>query len=293
MPPLDRISPLLERFRVRTRLFHSGPLCGVTTLAAEPGRGFLHVLREGEMTVTHVGTSGRLEHVAVEDPSLLLYPRPLEHAFHNAPVEDSDFACATLDFEGGSTHPLVRTLPPVIILPLDAVATLRPALDLLFGEIDNVRCGRRVIADRLFEVVLIQLFRWMVDHTSDLGLPAGLLPGLSDERLAPTLIAIHEEPGGDWTLAAMARHANMSRSTFAARFRDVVGQPPAEYVTDWRLTVAQERLRQGAPVATTASELGYSSPSAFSRAFTQRLGRSPRAWVSDAGADETTGERSR
>jgi AraC-like DNA-binding protein len=278
----DRIAPLIERFRVRTHLFHAGPLCGVTTFAAQPGHGFLHVLRSGEMEVAHAGRNGRLETITVDRPSLVFYPRPLDHAFHNAPVEESDFACATLDFDGGAAHPLVRTLPPVIVVPLEAVGSLGPALDLLFTEIDNVRCGMRLVADRLFEVVLIQLFRWILDHAAELSLPAGLLPGLADERLAPALVAVHEFPGRPWTLAGLAREANMSRSAFAARFKQVVGQPPADYVTDWRLTVARDRLRAGAPVAVTAAELGYANPSAFSRVFTQRLGHSPRAWLSAA-----------
>ncbi|ADD41976.1 AraC family transcriptional regulator [Stackebrandtia nassauensis] len=282
MAPVDRLTPLLERFRVRTRLFHTGPLCGVTTFAARPGRGFLHVLRHGEMDVTYQGTGGRLERTRIDRPSLLFYPRPLEHAFHNAPTADSDFACATLDFDGGQTHPLVRTLPPVIVLPLHVVDSLGPALDLLFAEIDNVRCGNPVLADRLFEVVLIQLFRWILDHTTELALPAGLLRGLSDDRLARTLVAIHESPGRPWTLTTMAREANLSRSTFAARFKATVGQPPADYLTAWRLTVAQDRLRHGATVSATAAELGYANSSAFSRVFTQRLGRSPRAWRATA-----------
>ncbi|MEV0299058.1 AraC family transcriptional regulator [Nocardia sp. NPDC050710] len=282
MSSLDRLSPLLEQFRVRTRLFHTGPLCGVTTFDAQPGRGFLHVLRHGEMEVTHRGVSGQLEKRWIDKPSLLFYPRPLEHAFHNAPTEDSDFACATLDFDGGPTHPLVRTLPPVIVLPLDAVSTLEPALDLLFAEIDNLRCGQRVLADRLFEVVLIQLFRWILDHADELALPTGLLTGLADERLARTLVAIHESPGQPWTLATMAQEARMSRSSFAARFKELVGQPPAEYLTGWRITVAQDRLRAGASIARTATELGYANPPAFSRAFTQRLGCSPRAWLATA-----------
>lgn len=283
MTSVDRLSPLLERFRVRTRLFHTGPLCGVTTFAAQPGRGFLHVLREGEMDVTHQVAGGGLETRHVDRPTLLLYPRPLEHAFRNAPTEESDFACATLDFDGGGDHPLVRTLPPVVVVPLDAVDGLAPALDLLFAEIDQVRCGRRVLADRLFEVVLVQLFRWMLDHTGELGLPAGLLPGLADERLAPALVAVHEEPGRAWTLDAMARRSAMSRSAFAARFKDAVGQPPADYLTTWRLTVARDRLRAGASVAATSAELGYANPSAFTRVFTQRVGCSPRAWLASAG----------
>lgn len=251
----------------------------MTTFAAVPGRGFLHVLRRGEMELTYERANGHIGVRRIDEPALLFYPRPVSHAFRNAPTEESDFACATLDFDGGATHPLVRTLPPVIVLPLSAVATLKPALDMLFAEIDHVRCGRRVLADRLFEIVLIELFRWILDHAGELRLPAGLLTGLADERLAPALIAVHNEPGRAWTLEAMAREARMSRSSFAARFKELVGLPPADYLAGWRVTLAQERLRGGATVAQIAHDLGYRSAPSFSRAFAQRIGRSPRAWL--------------
>lgn len=74
----------------------------------------------------------------------------------------------------------------------------------------------------------------------------------------------------------------MSRSAFAARFRQVVGRPAADYLTEWRLTIAQSRLRAGMSVTDVAAELGYASASAFSRAFSQRLGSSPRAWLAPA-----------
>ncbi|PRB14178.1 AraC family transcriptional regulator [Microbacterium sp. MYb62] len=282
MPPLDRLSPLLERFRVRTRLFHSGPLCGTTVFPASGGHGFLHVLRRGEMEVTHRRADGGTEREVIVRPSLLFFPRPLDHAFFNAPTDESDFACATLDFDGGATHPLVRTLPSTIVLPLDEVATLSPALDLLFSEVDNVRCGRPLVADRMFEVVLIQLLRWMLDHTDQLELPPGLIPGLADECLAPALVAVHEAPGESWNLGSLARTANMSRSAFAARFKEVLGRSPGDYLTEWRLTIAQEQLRAGMSVSSVAAELGYASSSAFSRVFAQRLGHSPRAWLAAA-----------
>jgi AraC-like DNA-binding protein len=277
--PQDRLTPLLERFRVRSRLFHTGPLCGSTVFAASAGHGFLHVLRDGEMEVVHPHTDGTSRREHITRPSLLFFPRPVDHTFINAPTAESDFACATIDFDGGATHPLVRTLPSVIVLPLADVESLGPALDLLFAEVDNVRCGQPLLADRLFEVVLIQLLRWMLDHADDLALPPGLIPGLADERLAPALVAMHEAPGEAWTLDALARTATMSRSAFAARFKDVVGRAPGDYLTEWRLTIAQEQLRAGQSVGTVAAELGYASASAFSRAFTQRLGRSPRAWL--------------
>ena len=279
MPSLDRLSPLLERFRVHTQLFHSGPLCGVTEFPADIGRGFLHVLRHGEMEVVVETGDGRTERLQISRPSVLFFPRPTAHTFINAPIDDSDFACATLDFDGGATHPLVRALPSVIVVPLDEISTIGPALDLLFAEIDNVRCGHPILADRMFEVVLIQLLRWMLDHAAELSLPQGLVPGLSDDRLARALGAVHALPGEAWTLESMARESTMSRSAFAARFKEVVGRTPADYLTDWRLTIAQKQLRAGTPVSTVAAELGYASASAFSRSFAQRLGRSPKAWV--------------
>lgn len=285
MTSVDRLTPLLQRFRVRTQLFHAGPLCGVTAFPAEPGRGFLHVLRRGEMELMVTDERGATERVQITRPSLLFFARPSDHTFINAPTEESDFTCATLDFDGGATHPLVQALPSVIILPLDEVATLTPALDLLFSEVDNVRCGRPILADRLFEVVLIQLLRWMLDNPSHLALKQSLLSGLADERLSPALVAVHEAPGESWTLQTMARRANMSRSAFAARFKDVVGQTPVDYLTEWRLTIAQENLRAGTSVSTVAAELGYASASAFSRAFAQRIGRSPRAWLVGARAE--------
>jgi AraC-like DNA-binding protein len=278
---VDGLSPLLERFRVQTRLFHAGPLCGVTTFGAQPNRSFLHILRHGEMDVTYASPGGRPKRVRLEEPTLIFYPRPLDHAFHNAPIEDSDFACATIEFQAGHHHPLVRGLPPVVLLPLDAVDTLKPALELLFAEIDHVRGGNRVLVDRMFEIVLIHLYRWLLEHGVEFGLPAGLLAGLSDDRLAPSLSAVHESPGRPWNLQNMAHEATMSRSSFAAHFKQTVGQSPMEYVTNWRISLAQERLREGAPVGRTARELGYDSPASFSRVFAQRVGRSPRAWLSD------------
>lgn len=283
---VDRLTSLLEQFHVRTSLFHAGPKCGVTRYAAEPGRGFLHVVREGGMTVEQPGPGGTVQRLTVDRPSLLFYPRPLEHAFHHTTDDGSDLVCATLDFDGGTSHPLVRSLPPVVVLPLDAVTPLGPTLDLLFAEVDDVRCGRRLLADRLLDVVVVQLFRWVLDHTADLALPAGLLTGLADPRLAPALVAVHDDPGAPWTVESLARRAAMSRSTFAAHFKDVVGTAPLDYVTGWRIAVAQDRLRAGASVARTATDLGYATSAAFSRVFSQRVGVSPRAWLAGVRAGE-------
>lgn len=281
---VDRLSSLLERFRVRAHLFHAGPLCGATHFAAEPGRGFLHVMRKGEMLVTHRPDSGVPTTVKVVEPTLLFYPRPLEHDFHNAPTEGTDFVCATLDFDGGLKHPLARALPPLVLLPLHAMEGMEHTLALLFAETERLRCGQRLLADRLFEVLLLQLLRWLLDHPEQVDIPPGLLTGLADERLARALVAMHDDPGQAWSLERMAATAGMSRSAFAAQFKTVVGETPADYLTNWRLTLAQAQLRSGRSVKVIADDLGYANASALSRAFVQKTGMSPRAWQASSPA---------
>ena len=176
-----------------------------------------------------------------------------------------------------------RALPPLVALPLREAPGLEHTLALLFAETEQLRCGHRLLADRLFEVLLIQLLRWLLDHAAACGLPPGLITGLGDPRLARALVALHEQPGQDWTLERMAAQAGMSRSAFAAAFRTAVGQTPADYLADWRLALAQAALRAGRPVKQLAPELGYANPSALSRLFRQRVGCSVRDWLASEG----------
>ncbi len=276
---VDRLSTLLDRFHVRASLFHTGPMCGRTTFDVQPDRAFLHVLRRGRLQIEHPAHVGVPKRVVVEEPTLLLYPRAVPHAFINPPREGSDFTCATLHFDGGDRNPIVAALPPLVQVPLDAVPGLRPSLDMLFAETDRVRCGSRLLADRLFEVVLIQLLRWVIDHPQAVGVSSGLVMGLSDPRLARALVALHATPQDDWTLVRMAAVAGMSRSAFAEIFKTVTGTTPSAYLTDWRLTLASTLLRAGQPQKLVAAELGFSTASSLSRAFKQRFATSPREWL--------------
>lgn len=289
-PPIDRLSGLLERFRVRAQLHHSGTLCRLTHFDASEGFAYLHVLRRGWLEVSHPHARDLPKAMRFDEPTLLLYPRPRTHRFSDTPRDGADLTCARLSFEGGVENPLARALPPLIALPLARVPGLEPALGLLFAETDRVRCGQRLLADRLFEVVVLQLLRWLLDHPQEASVRPGLIAGLSDPRLARALVAMHDAPGAAWTLERMAERAGMSRTAFANAFRERVGQPPADYLGDWRMALAQSRLRDGRPVKQLAEELGYANPSALSRAFVARVGMSPRDWLArmaESGGVET------
>lgn len=288
---VDRLSALLERFRVRTHLFHAGALCGVTHFDARPGRGFLHVLRRGELVVTHRLRSGAPRKIKLNAPTLLFYPRPFEHQFHNAPTDGADFVCATVDFEGGARHPVVAALPPVLVLPLRAVDGLEQTLALLFAETERLRCGQRLLADRLFEVLLLQLLRWLLDHPDEVGMPAGLIYGLAHPKLARALTAVHENPGAAWALESMANAAGMSRSAFAAEFKHQVGVAPANYLLRWRVSIAQSMLLAGASIKSASEQLGYASAASFSRAFALSAGVPPRRWLQDREQSTAPGQR--
>lgn len=275
---IDRLSALLDRFRVRAHLFHAGALCGTTAFEARPGRAFLHVLRRGELVVTHGKVKGLKRRIVLSEPTVMLYPRPVAHTFHNPPREGSDFTCATLDFDGAEHNPLVAALPALVLVPLASVEGLQPALDLLFAETDRVRCGSRLLADRLFEVVLIQLLRWLIDHPDAGGVGAGLLCGLADPRLARLLVALHAAPAEAWPLERMAAQAGMSRTALAVAFKRATGATPAGYLADWRLTLAMAELRSGGMIKAVADSVGYGSATALSKAFKQHHGVAPREW---------------
>jgi AraC-like DNA-binding protein len=115
-------------------------------------------------------------------------------------------------------------------------------------------------------------------------LPAGQtgwLAGLKDELVGRVLMLLHGRPEHPWTLPDLAREASASRSALAERFNAIIGQPPIQYLTQWRMQVAANLLSQsGAKVSTIAAHVGYDSEAAFSRAFKKATGHAPGAWRS-------------
>jgi len=146
---VDRLAILLERFAVTASVFHAGALCGINTLDGEDEAGQLHLVRRGPLQVSHGQQT-----VQVQVPSLLLYPRPMPHRFSTDPQQGADMACANLHFEGGRLNPISAALPDFICLPLADLYGGNAALELLFEEAFEQRCGRAAMVNRLFEVVI-------------------------------------------------------------------------------------------------------------------------------------------
>lgn len=270
---MDRLSPLFSRFTLSARVFYSGTLCDIADFGASQGIGHLHLLRQGSVYLSHP-ENGMIE---VEQPSVIFYPRPYQHRLQVRRKRGAELVCAEIDFGAGMGNPLVCGLPDVIIIPLSGVEGLESVLRLLFNEAFSKHCGRQAAVDRLTEYFLVLLLRHAIETRL---IEGGVLAGLSDARLAKAITAMHEKPEHSWSLEELAREANMSRARFAVNFRETVGVTPLDYLTDWRISVAQTLLRRGQPLKMVAPAVGYGSSIALTRVFGKRVGISPMAWLS-------------
>lgn len=177
-------------------------------------------------------------------------------------------------FEGDHAGLLFGALPAIVHIrdATNQAAVLRWALEQLALELKQGSPGGALMADHLAQIMLLQVLRlWLAS-----GKQSGWLGALADHRLTRALGAMHAEPQRRWTLVELAGLAGMSRTTFAERFRDVVGQTPLDYLASWRMRLAADRLHRSADsVAAIGFSVGYESEAAFSTAFRRVTGRTP------------------
>jgi AraC-like DNA-binding protein len=264
--PLDPFAPLFAHATPRARTFFTGTLCKTVQY---PDVGHLHFLKDGKLTLVQAGASD----LPVDEPTILFFPRGRVHSFVVNPQRGADLVCATVELGGAEGSPIGQGLPELVVLPLASHPALTPICDLILGEAFAERSGRQEALDRLFDYLLIVIVRHVVESGS---VATGVLAGLADPRLAKALTAIHEAPKKPWTLDDLAAIAGMSRTRFAEHFRTSIGQTPIDYLTVWRMTIANQLLARGKPVKSVASQVGYQSAAAFSRVFSRVTGKAPR-----------------
>lgn len=241
--------------------------------------------------------------VAVNEGDFILIPSAQDFLMRSAvPSTDNDMVTDPVILPGGAYRvgridgPMdMRALVGYCIFQSDDAALLSSLLpklviargehrlamlmQLLGDEVIGRKPGREVVLQHLLEVLLIEAMR----SSAEFGYNPGLLRGLSDERLAVAIRAMHADPGRGWTVAELAREAAVSRSGFHDRFQSAVGMAPMEYLTAWRLTLAKDLLRKRElSVSAIARQIGYSSASAFSVAFGRSVGMSPARYAREA-----------
>jgi len=291
---MDPLSDLIALLRPRTAI--SKPITGRgrwgVRYAAHDAPGFTIILK-GECWISFEGQVP----VRLERGDFLLLPSTPAFALgSHADVEgelrdptttlvrygdqegDADFESlgGTFRIEQVNAPLLLALLPGMIHIPASEgrMGRLCRMIELIMEECASEEPGKEMVLQRMLEVLLIEALRWRGIAADDAR--AGLLDGMRDPALARVLRAMHADVRADWTVAGLAKVAGLSRSAFAARFGEVLGCGPIEYLARWRMALAKDALIRGAKTLDTiADEIGYKSASAFSTAFRKRLGCSP------------------
>ncbi|MCI4663680.1 MAG: AraC family transcriptional regulator [Neomegalonema sp.] len=151
---------------------------------------------------------------------------------------------------------------------------LRSTFAFIGREAQELRPGGETVITRLVDIIVIEAIRRWLSRAPEA--EQGWLRAARDPQIGRAILAIHRDPAASWTVASLAKLAGMSRSSFSARFSNLLGAPAMQYVTTWRMNLAREQLRNSPhPVAAIAEGLGYQSEPAFSRAFKRINGVSP------------------
>jgi AraC-like DNA-binding protein len=300
----ELINELLRSMRlsgVQYRRIQAGPVFGVS-FAAKPGHAYFHFLaagcatlrlEDGSLYELSAGNAVFIAHGGAH--ALVSSPQACVQDitdFDAAPLGDSVCAVnaspetpsctllfsACMAFELDSLQGLGSLMPALMLIDAGGqrYPGLMPILAVMEREVSSARIGYAGILARLADVVAAMIVRGWVECAC--GNASGLVAALRDPRLAGALLALHQQPGRDWSVAELAAHCHTSRSVFADRFQATLGIPPLRYVTELRMRLAAQWLTlERLPIEAVALRLGYTSQAAFSRAYKRITGQPPGA----------------
>ncbi len=215
-------------------------------------------------------------------------PKPIPVAYHDGVVYtgvaanmahvDTVLVCGFLSCDLRPFNPLIGAMPRLLHLPAARVGSwVERVIEQAVQESSLQRPGREAVLQRLSEMMFVDGLRCHIEHLPETS--GGWLAGLRDRFVGRALALLHQSPEYGWTIDELGRKVGLSRSALHERFVAMLGQPPMQYLTHWRMQLAVGHLRDTqATVADVALQVGYDSEAAFSRAFKRIVGTSPAAW---------------
>ncbi|MBX3715360.1 MAG: AraC family transcriptional regulator [Burkholderiales bacterium] len=325
---MDALSEVLKVLRLTSGLFLEAEFTAPWCIDSAPGREDVrHILPDAEhVSIYHLVTEGRCRAalpdgapVALSAGDLIMFPHGDGHLLGSdlqlAPVgaellvepsaegglarirhggggERTRFVCGFLACDKRLCRPLLGALPRMLRVELGdgpaaswITATLRHGA----SETHAPRPGSEALLGRLSELLFVEAIR---HYTASLPPDQlGWLAGLRDPHVGRALALLHAEPARDWEVEALAKQAGLSRSALNERFNALIGEPPMQYLTGWRLALASQALASSNDaVARIAERVGYDSEAAFNRAFKREFGIPPAAWRRSVRATRSRGD---
>jgi len=215
-------------------------------------------------------------------------PKPIAVSYHrgvlrpgtDTPADEASavVVCGFIGCDLRPFNPLIEALPRLLHQRAGGLgAWIAPMMHQAVSESQGMRAGSAAVLERLSEMVFVDAARRYLESLPEDA--SGWLAALRDRHVGKAISLMHEQPAATWTIDQLGRQVGLSRSALHERFVDLVGQPPMQYLTNWRMQRGAALLREGdATVATIAQEVGYDSEAAFARAFKRLVGQPPAAW---------------
>ncbi|MBZ9799319.1 AraC family transcriptional regulator [Mesorhizobium sp. ES1-4] len=267
----DLLSHVLAQIRLTGDQVFSRTLAKAEQLDLDEGQAHIVVVTAGALSMEREDQAP----VVIDAGDLVLLPRGPGALRLVASQPHAAIVACRFWFDPDSLRGMIFALPQCIhIGRAQGAGWVDGMLPFLMIETSDVQPGAALMISRIIDLMVIRTLRAWVHE----GHATGWLGGLSDARIARSLKAIHERPLQRWSINELADKAGMSRSSFCERFAALVGRSPLRYQNEWRLGLARDLLaRRDARVGEIGLRIGYESEAAFSRAYKQLFGHSPRA----------------
>jgi AraC-like DNA-binding protein len=204
----------------------------------------------------------------------------LARIVHGGGGERARFICGYVACDSRLCRPMIGALPRMLRVALGdrpSASWMAKTLQHAADESRSPRAGTDAVLTKLSELLFVEALRSYLETVPEQ--ERSWLAGLRDPHVSRALGLMHAEPARQWTVDALGREAGISRSALGERFALLIGEPPMQYLTRWRLALGARALEEGREtVIHVAQQVGYESEAAFNRAFKREFGMPPATW---------------
>jgi AraC-like DNA-binding protein len=319
---VDPLSQILKTLRLEAGVFFDAEFTTPWCIDSAPGRAgarrilpsaehvaIYHVLVEGSC---HAGLPDEAAGIELSAGDLIMFPHgdghllgsdilrpalPAETLVRASPGgglarieyggggDRARFICGYVACDGRLCRPMIGALPRMLRVPLGdrpSASWMAKTLQHAAEESRAPRAGTDAVLTKLSELIFVEALRAYLETVPEQ--ERSWLAGLRDPQVSRALGLMHAEPARPWTVDALGREAGLSRSALGERFALLIGEPPMQYLTRWRLALGARALKEGSePVLHVAQRVGYESEAAFNRAFKREFGMPPATWRRQSG----------
>lgn len=294
---MDALSEILELVKLKSAVYFKSDFSSPWGMSIKAGSfAQFHMVLKGKCILQ----LSQLKIIELYAGDIVVFPFGEEHALadnyqskkedglkvvesiwnNNSLFKGDNFAttliCGHFEFDRNTKHSFIKSLPSIILISdMDRreFSWLETLSNLLMQESMSKHIGNSSVTNRLAEVLFIHVIRAYILQDEE---KTGFFAALKDSKLNSILTLVHSSPEKNWTLENLSSQAGMSRTLFANKFREVIGETPFQYITNWRILKAKQFLTESSePISEIAEKVGYSSEAAFNRVFKKKVLKTP------------------